>query len=181
MQKSSGTGTASKLLWSSLFAGWSFNDFAAVLIRFSRFRHFCLFQHSLPRIHTRGLSWATKYNICHVCCSFLDSPPSFSFSFKISKSSHEVQFRYDNLQTRCAENSGVKILCVVSCLWIIGWPLKYMLGYDDDASLTAYYRLVIEFRMIACVCLAFGDSSHKRHAFIWQISHCSWNLLSPFY
>ena len=44
--------------------------------------------------------------------------------------------------TRCAENDCVKILCVISCLWIIGWPLKMMLGYEDDSSLTAYYRRV---------------------------------------
>ena len=42
--------------------------------------------------------------------------------------------------TRCANNDCVKIMCIVSCLWIIGWPLKLMLGYDDNSSLTAYYR-----------------------------------------
>ena len=54
--------------------------------------------------------------------------------------------------TRCAENDCVKIMCVISCLWIIGWPLKMMLGYEDDSSLTAYYRRVgAVVLMIFCV------------------------------
>ena len=74
-------------------------------------------------------------------------------------------FRYDNCLTRTANNDAVKCICIMSCLWIVGWcgaclqrvpvsgsfllkdslftvcrPLKLMLGYNDDSSLTAYYR-----------------------------------------
>lgn len=47
---------------------------------------------------------------------------------------------YDNGITRCANNDAVKCFCIMSCLWIVGWPLKWALGYDDDQSLTAYFR-----------------------------------------
>jgi hypothetical protein len=55
--------------------------------------------------------------------------------------------------TRCAENDCVKIMCVISCLWIIGWPLKLMLGYEDNSSLTAYYR---HSPFAACISLVFA-------------------------
>ena len=49
---------------------------------------------------------------------------------------------YDNCITRCANNDAVKCFCIMSCLWIVGWPLKLALGYDDDQSLSAYFRRV---------------------------------------
>ncbi len=77
--------------------------------------------------------------------------------------------------TRCAENDCVKIMCIVSCLWIIGWPLKMMLGYDDSSSLTAYYRCVLcRKRYCAAVgCLIVFSFSLKRATFISMIA--PWN------
>jgi len=64
--------------------------------------------------------------------------------------------------TRCANNDCVKIMCIVSCLWIIGWPLKLMLGYDDNSSLTAYYRRAEHD--------AIGNAHHM-HRIISQLLH----------
>jgi hypothetical protein len=70
--------------------------------------------------------------------------------------------RYDNAMTRCAENDCVKILCIVSCLWIIGWPLKLMLGYDDNSSLTAYYRLLLVYHTASILCIRYTQHARSR-------------------
>ena len=63
---------------------------------------------------------------------------------------------YDNCITRTANNDGVKCFCIVSCLWIVGWPLKWALGYDDDHSLTAYFRRASIFRALFALAVCVG-------------------------
>jgi hypothetical protein len=32
-----------------------------------------------------------------------------------------ANFRYDNCLTRTANNDAVKCICIMSCLWVVGW------------------------------------------------------------
>jgi hypothetical protein len=100
-------------------------------------------QHLLPRANQCSLSRAAQHALCHVSIIHWHFfvPPAPSARTCICASSLSPRCMYDNTITRCAENDFVKIFCIVSCLWIVGWPLKLMLGYDDSSSLTAYYRL----------------------------------------
>ena len=86
---------------------------------------------------TKETSWST-FAICATHCPSCAQKRATDFGMYLHPNA--VNFRYDSALSRCAENDVMKVFCVVTCLWIIGWPLKLMLGYDDDTSLTAYYR-----------------------------------------
>lgn len=79
---------------------------------------------------------------------------------------------YDNDLTRCAENDFTKVFCIVTCLWIVGWPLKLMLGYDDNSSLTAYYRLglpMLFFISPRCLRIVFQHDCTLERIFLPQL------------
>ena len=120
------------------------------------------FQYLLPRANQCPLSGATQHALCHV-------RSNLALHRSRDVSAFLTSCRYDNAMTRCAENDCVKILCIVSCLWIIGWPLKLMLGYDDDSSLTAYYRLLCFTAPHAyCACAIRNTPAHAFFSRVFQ-------------
>ena len=59
------------------------------------------------------------------------------------KSHDKITVRNDSFLSNLSNNTCAKVLCVLSCLWIIAWPVKKCLDYEDENSITASYSMLM--------------------------------------
>ena len=65
------------------------------------------------------ISFPQAYSTISVMCAAARSTRNAPFAQTITAAM--ANFRYDNCLTQTANNDSVKCICIMSCLWVVGW------------------------------------------------------------